>query len=233
MSEHMTIRELPDSEQPYEKFRHYGVSALSDAELLAVIIRTGTCGRKAIDVAVDFLGRANRNLLNIYTIPYEELMKIPGIGQVKAIQIKCIGELSRRIASCRYRNAVTLDNAGAVADYYMERMRHEKQEHLIVVFFDSKCHLLSERVLTIGSVDAAFVAPREIFIAALEAGAVQIILLHNHPSGVPQPSAQDDLATERLTECGRLLGIPLADHIIIGDNSYYSYREHQKIAKKG
>jgi DNA repair protein RadC len=233
MSEHMTIRELPDSEQPYEKFRHYGVTALSDAELLAVIIRTGTCGKKAIDVAMEFLNRGNRNLLNIYTLPYEELVKIPGIGRVKAIQIKCIGELSRRISSCRYRNAVTLDNAGSVADYYMERMRHERQEKLVEVFFDAKCHLLYEKVLSIGSVDAAFVAPREIFIAALEAGAVQIILLHNHPSGVPAPSGQDDLATKRLIECGDLIGIPLADHIIIGDNSYYSYREHHKIAKKG
>jgi DNA repair protein RadC len=232
MKEHLTIKELPDSEQPYEKFQKYGAASLSDAELLAVIIRTGTCGKKAIELAQDFLNRGNRNLLNLYTIPYEELIKIAGIGRVKAIQLKCIAELSGRIVTEKYRDSVCLDSAGSVADYYMERMRHEKQEKLIVVFFDSKCHLLEEKLLTIGSVDCTFVAPREIFIAALQAGAVHIILLHNHPSGSPEPSTVDDMTTARLVECGRLIGIPLSDHIIIGDQNYYSYREHGKIPKK-
>jgi DNA repair protein RadC len=233
MSEHLTIKELPDSEQPYEKFRRKGASSLSDAELLAIIIRTGTCKKKAIDVAYDFLGRGSRSLLNLYTMPYEEMIKIPGIGHIKAIELKCIGELSRRIVTEKYRNEVCLDNAKSVADYYMERMRHERQERLVAIFFDSKCHLQGEKLLTIGSVDSTFVAPRELFIAALNAGAVQLILLHNHPSGIADPSSMDDAATARIYECGRLIGIPLADHIIIGDMTYYSYREHNKLPKKG
>jgi DNA repair protein RadC len=233
MNDHLTIPQLPDSEQPYEKFSRCGAEALSDAELLAVIIRTGTCKKRAIDLAHDVLGGYNRNLLNLYTMSFEEMMRIPGIGRIKAIQLKCVAELSRRIVTERYRDTVSLNNPRSVADYYMERMRHEKQEKLIAIFFDSKCRMLEEKLLTIGSVDATFVAPRELFIAALQAGAVQIILLHNHPSGVPDPSDQDDAATARIAECGRLIGVPLIDHIIIGDHIFYSYREHNKIPKKG
>lgn len=230
MNQHLTIKELPDSEKPYEKYMKSGPASLSDAELIAVIIRSGTCGRKSIEVAQDFLNRKNRNLLNLYEISHEDMMKIPGIGKVKAIQLKCIAELSERIARTKYYEKVRLGDAKSIAGYYMERMRHEKQERLLLAMFDSKCRLMEDAVLSIGSATSAFVVPREIFLTALRAGAVHIVLLHNHPSGDPSPSANDDAVTLRLAECGNLLGIPLSDHIIIGDNSYYSYYEHQKIS---
>lgn len=229
MNQHLTIKELPDSEKPYEKYMKSGPASLSDAELLAVIIRSGTCGRKSIEVAQDFLNRGVRNLLNLYEISHEDMMKIPGIGQVKAIQLKCIAELSKRIAKTQSCDNVRLGNAKSIASYYMEQLRHEKKEHLILAMFDSKCRLMEDAVLTIGSATSTFVVPREIFQTALRAKAVHIVLLHNHPSGDPAPSANDDAITERLSECGRLLEIPLSDHIIIGDNSYYSYCEHQKL----
>lgn len=229
----ITTKELPDSEKPYEKFLKSGAAALSDAELLAVVIRSGTKGRRSIDVTQDFLSKGHRNLLNLYELSFEEMLKIHGIGPAKAIQLKCIAELSKRIAMTRYGNGVCLNHPGSIADYYMERMRHEKREQVIVLFLDAKCQLLEDVTISIGSATAAFVSPREIFLAALKYSAVQLVLLHNHPSGFPIPSAEDDLVTRKVAESGRLLGIPLADHIIIGDCSYYSYSEHKRIIYKG
>ncbi|MGN0349684.1 MAG: DNA repair protein RadC [Roseburia sp.] len=228
MKQHLTMKQLPDSERPYEKYLSCGATALSDAELLAVIIRSGSAGRKAIEVAQDFLNMGDRSLLNLYDVSYEEIKRISGIGSVKAIQLKCIAELSKRIAQTKYRSKIHLNDAASVADYYMEHMRHEKQEKLLLCMFDSKCRLLEDVLLSIGSATSAIVTPREIFLTALRAGAIHIILLHNHPSGSPEPSGEDDAVTLRLIECGRILGIPLSDHIIIGDRSYYSYREHAK-----
>lgn len=228
-----TIKELPDSERPYEKFLKTGAESLSDAELLAVIIRSGTHGRKSIEVSQDFLGIGNRNLLNLYDVSFEDMKRIRGIGQVKAIQLKCIAELSRRIAETRYQERICMNNPKSIADYYMERLRHERQERLMVLFFDAKCRLLEDVMLSVGSATSAFVSPREIFLAAFRHSAVQIVLLHNHPSGVPEPSMEDDVVTRRVLEGGRLLGIPLVDHIILGDQCYYSYTEHKRIIYKG
>lgn len=224
-----SMKELPDSEKPYEKFLESGAEALSDAELLAVIIRSGTQGKKSIEVAQDFLAQGSRNLLNLYEISFDEMKIIHGIGQVKAIQLKCVAELSKRIAKTRYQDKLSMNHPQTIADYYMERMRHEKQERLLALFFDNRCRLLSDVTMSIGSITTTFVSPREIFLAALRCNAVQIILLHNHPSGNTEPSADDDTVTKRIEECGVLLGIPLIDHIILGDQSYYSYREHKRI----
>lgn len=230
MNQHVTIKELPDSEKPYEKFIKYGAESLSDAELLAVIIKSGTNGLKSIEVAQNFLNFGPRNLLNLYEVSFEEMQKIKGIGQVKAIQLKCIAELSGRIVKTRYQDGVCLNSARSIASYYMEEMRHEKQEKLIVCMFDAKCRLMEDVILSIGSVSSAFVSPRDIFMAALRCKAVHIVLIHNHPSGFPEPSGEDDAVTDRVYESGRMLGVCLSDHIIIGDNVYYSYREHRRIS---
>lgn len=229
----ITVKELPDSERPYEKFQNFGVESLSDAELLAVIIRSGTQGRKSIEVSQDFLRMGQKNLLNLYEVSFEDMKRIHGIGPVKAIQLKCIAELSKRIAVTRYGERICLDNPRSIADYYMEPMRHEKQEKSVVLFFDTKCRLLEDVILSVGSATCAFVSPREIFLAALKYHAVQIVLLHNHPSGFPEPSAEDDAVTKRVAESGMLIGIPLVDHIIVGDGAYYSYRERKRMIYKG
>ena len=213
MRQTVTVKELPDSEKPYEKFRMSGPEVLSDAELLAVIIRTGTNGRKSIEVAQDFLNLDDRSLLNLYSVSYRDMQQINGIGEVKAMQLKCTPR--------------------SIAEYCMERMRHAAREVLWVMLFDIKCHLIDTICLSTGSATSTFVPAREIFAAALQYGAVQIVLLHNHPSGYPQPSAADDLATARIADGGRLLGIPLIDHIIIGDQVYYSYSENKRIIGEG
>lgn len=224
-----TVKELPDSEKPYEKFLKSGAESLSDAELLAVIIRSGTHGRRSIEVSQDFLNREQRSLLNLYEVSFEDMLKIHGIGRVKAIQLKCIAELSKRISEERYQKRICMDHPKTIADYYMERMRHEKQERLLALFFDAKCRLLEDVMMSVGSATSAFVSPREIYLAALRYKAVQIVLIHNHPSGIPEPSAEDDAVTKKVAESGLLLGIPLVDHIILGDRSYYSYKERKRI----
>lgn len=225
MNQHLTIKDLPDSEKPYEKFMNYGPEYLSDAELLAVIIKSGTSGLKSIEVAQNFLNQKNRNLMNLYDVSYDEMLQLKGIGKVKAIQLKCIAELSNRITTTRYAQQISLRDARSIATYFMEKLRHENQELLVLCMFDSQCRLLAEEVISKGSVNSSIVPSREIFLVALQKQAVHIVLLHNHPSGVSLPSREDDEATRRIAECGQMIGIPLSDHIIIGDHNYYSYRE--------
>lgn len=225
MNKHLTVKELPDSEKPYEKCLKHGAEILSDAELLAVIIRTGTAGRKSIDVAQDILNRNEKNLLNLYKLNLKDFMEIAGIGTVKAIQLKCLAEITKRMTKAVRLREVSLNSASSVASYYMEELRHENREKLMLCMFDSQSVLLGDEIISIGTVNASLVSPREIFIRALMQQAVHIILLHNHPSGIPLPSTQDKLVTRRVQECGEMLGIRLSDHIIIGDNQYFSFKE--------
>ena len=225
MQNHNTLKELPESERPYEKYLAHGEQALSDAELLAIILKTGTKQLTSIDVARNLLSGEQGNLLNLYKLSFEELLTFKGIGKVKAIQLKAIAELSKRISKTMSRERLKMDEPCSIAAYYMERMRHEKQEILLLSMFDSKCNLIDDAIISKGSVNSSFVSPREIFLKALQKEAVYIILLHNHPSGSPIPSKQDHEVTRKIDECGKLLGIGLSDHIIIGDRDYYSYRE--------
>ena len=225
MNQHFTVKELPESEKPYEKCLRFGAGHLSDAELLAVIIRTGTAGRQSIEVAQEILNYKEKSLLNLYRLSIKELKSIPGIGEVKAVQLKCLAEITRRLTKATRAREVSLNSAASVAAYYMEELRHENKEKLIVSMYDSQCVLLGAEVISVGTVNASLVSPREVFLSALAKQAVHIILLHNHPSGVPQPSVQDKLVTKRILEGGELIGIHLSDHIIIGDNQYFSFKE--------
>lgn len=217
--------ELPVSERPYEKCMSHGPESLSDAELLAVILRTGSSGQNAVQLAEQILTQGSGNLLTLYSLNLRQLMQLPGIGQVKAIQLKCIAELSKRIARTGHRETVTLSDARSVATYYMEELRHEHKEHLMLCMFDGKCRLIRECMLTTGTANASLISPREIFVEALTNRAQHIILVHNHPSGNPTPSRQDIQVTRQIREGGDLIGITLADHIIIGDRRYYSFKE--------
>lgn len=225
MEQHLTVKDLPESEKPYEKCLHAGAAALSDAELLAAIIRTGTAGRKSLDVAQDLLSRGEKGIRNLQMLSIQELLDIPGIGEVKAVQIKCLAEISRRMAQATRKRDICLNSAASVAAYYMEELRYEEREKLVLCMFDAQCVLLGDEVISVGTVNASLVSPREVFKQALLHRAVYIILLHNHPSGVPLPSVQDRLVTQRVRECGEMLGIYLSDHIIIGDNQYFSFKE--------
>lgn len=227
MKDYLTIKELPKEERPYEKFEKLGAENLTDAELLAIIIRTGARGSRSLDLARDVLNAANgQGLLGICKLRIAELMKIRGIGQVKAIQLKCVAELSRRIAKRHVGERASFEDPSVIAGYYMEDMRHLKQEEMRLIMLNTKNELLGERTVSRGTVNASVITPRELFLEALNVEAVFIILLHNHPSGDPTPSRADLHLTKRIQEAGQLIGIRLLDHIVIGDNRYFSMKSH-------
>ncbi|BCN31212.1 RadC family protein [Anaeromicropila herbilytica] len=228
VKQHQTVKELPLSERPYEKCEKYGPSALSDAELLAVVLRTGSRNERVMDVAMNILNysKAHRGLIGINYLSLHELMTIQGIGKVKAIQIECIAEITKRMAKATNEEGLKLLTPESVANYYMQEMRHLSREQIILVMLDSKSKILKDMIISTGTVNASILAPREIFVNALKYGAVNIILLHNHPSGDPTPSKEDINSTKRMQEAGNIVGIRLIDHIIIGDNRFISLKEH-------
>ena len=229
MSEHFTMKNLPESERPYEKYLRHGEGSLSDAELLAIILKSGTKDANSLDIAREILKGNHNNLLNLYDLSYRDLMQFSGIGQVKAIQLKAVAELSKRISKTNSGYSLRMDNPRSIADYYMEQMRHLKQEQLICAFFDGKNNFLGDAVISKGAVNYAYVSPREIFRYAFDYEAVMFILLHNHPSGDPQPSEDDVHITRRIEKGAQILQLDLVDHIIIGDNKYYSFKENELI----
>jgi DNA repair protein RadC len=218
--------------KPYEVVKEYGAEELKDDELLAVFIRTGTKEKNAVEVAGQILdGFPERNLLGLCHIPWKELMKIPGIGEVKAIKLKCLAELARRISVTEAKKGLKFDRPATIWQYYKERLRHEERERVILIMLDQKLNMICDAVLSIGTVRECIVSPRELFLMALKEKAVQIMLLHNHPSGDPEPSRADLEITERVRLLGAMLEIPLVDHIIIGDKTYCSLREKGYLAK--
>lgn len=222
-----TMKELPKSEQPYEKCESLGAAVLSDAELLAVIIRTGTKEVNSTDLAKKVLMCSNRHsgVTGLYHVTLEELTKIKGIGRVKAIQLLCIAELSKRLAKASFADSLSFSNPKTIADYLMEDMRHLNREQVLLLMFDTKGRLIRESIISIGTINASLLSPREIFLEALRNEAVSLILVHNHPSGDPTPSNEDIMITKRIREASSFIGIPLIDHIIIGDNKYVSLKE--------
>lgn len=225
MNKEKTIKELPQECRPYEKFWEQGPEFLTDAELLAIVLRTGTQGASSVVLADQILNmpESYQGLLGLQHISTKELMHLKGIGRVKAIQIKCIGELSRRIAKTSARRGLDFKDPETIARYYMEDLRHQEQEILICMMLDTKNQLLGDLIISKGTVNSSLISPRELFLNALQFHAVNIIMIHNHPSGNPAPSREDILITERIRDAGQLIGISLLDHIIIGDQQFVSF----------
>lgn len=223
-----TEKKKLQTELPYEKFLKHGPESLSEAELLAIILRTGTkecssveLGRQILDLAAS----PHKGLLGLHHVSVEDLMQIRGIGEVKAVKVKCLAELSMRMAKAKNEPLLRFDAPKTVAEYFMEELRHEEKEKVMLLCLDNKAQLIAQTVLSVGTVNASLISPREVFQYALKMQAVYIMVLHNHPSGDPRPSRQDMEITERLVKTGELMDILLLDHIIIGDNSYTSFKE--------
>ena len=218
------IKDIPEGERPYEKCLAMGAAYLTDAELLAVILRCGTRGCSSLELARKLLELCpyESGLTGLLHLQAEKLQEVPGIGEVKAVQILCIGELSRRIAGCEAKKKLDFHNSETIAQYYMEDMRHLQQEVVLCMMLDTRNQLLGEAEISRGTVNCSLVSPREVFLAALEYHAVQIILVHNHPSGSAEPSREDVEVTRRIAREGEILGIRLLDHIVIGDREYVS-----------
>lgn len=226
MSHTNTMKTLSESERPYEKCERLGARSLTDAELLAVLLRTGSRGENVLELTRRILYYAGEDgILGIHHFTIERLKKLKGIGRVKAIQMVCISELAKRLAKASACEMLQFTCPASIAKYYMEDMRHERQELMKLLMLNSKARLIGESDISKGTVNASLITPRELFIEALQKNAVSIIILHNHPSGDPAPSREDRLITERIRQAGELIGIELLDHIVIGNNCYISFSE--------
>ena len=214
---------------PYERFMEKGPEALTDAELLAIIIRTGTSKRTPMEIGnyiLNMCEKYGKGISGIRYLTMKDLMSVPGIGSVKAVKLMCIAEISNRMSRSRARNGLNFNVPDTVAGYYMEKMCNYRREHVIVACLNNQGRLICEFELSVGTVNSAPLSPREVFLYALKNNAVQIVLLHNHPGGDPKPSKADIKLTEELKEAGILLDIRLLDHIIIGDHKYYSFSKN-------
>lgn len=213
---------------PYEKFLTQGPEQLSEQELIAIILRTGTKEKNALELAGEVLALARyprEGLLGLYDVTLDELMQLKGIGPVKAVKLKCLTELSMRISRASAKEGLLFNSPKLVAQYFMESMRHRETECVVMVSLDGKGRMLGEKKLSDGSVRMSLISPREIFLEALRVKAVNFLLVHNHPSGDPTPSQLDREMTKNVSALGEMMDILLLDHIIIGDNRYVSFRD--------
>ncbi len=223
------IKEIPKLERPRERLKNSGAKNLSNEELLAIILRSGTKNISVKEVAMNVL-KEIKNISDLPKYSINKLTKIKGIGEVKAITLIATIELGKRIyLDNKPDNNITLNNVGLVYELFKNKFKNTYQEEFMVVYLDTKKKLIDYKVLFIGTVNESVVHPREIFKEAYQLSASYIICLHNHPSGDPSPSKSDDILTEYLLNTSKIMLIPLLDHIIIGENSYYSYLEEGKI----
>lgn len=222
----LTMKEIPTCERPYEKCEQYGVGALSDAELLAVIIRTGRKGERVTELALRVLDNIpGKKIGGLFQMTLNQLQSIRGIGRVKAIQLSCLTEITKRMMSSAVSTQQLLcTEPEKIAVYFMPKMKFLECEQVRLLILNGRNALVRDLEMSNGSFNSALASPREIFYNAIKHGAVSIIVLHNHPSGDPTPSREDILVTKRLADTGKMVGIPLLDHIIIGDNCYISMK---------
>ena len=225
----LKISDMADNEKPVEKMLQFGTSSLSDAELLAIILRTGTNDISVINLAQKILNNhpVHKGLRGLNYQDVRMLMEIPGVGKVKATQIQAIAEISKRMSTEAARENVRFDNPESIADYFMEECRYLQKERVYALFLNSANSLLYKIQISEGSVDRSIVSSREVFKEALRHDATKIVIIHNHPSGDSTPSDMDILLTKNLYDLGNKLGIPLVDHVIIGDGEYTSLRENR------
>ena len=221
---HTTIPEWPKDERPREKLLNHGVHALSEAELLAIVIRTGAGKVNAVDLGKSLL-KEFETVGHISSRSVQELMRFHGIGEAKAIAIVAAFELGRRSASHRSEGRLQIRSPQDVVDRYQPLMRDLKHEVFKVLLLDSANHLLRDTDVSKGILNSSLAHPREVFSAAIAEPAASVILLHNHPSGNPEPSADDIQITKQLVESGKILGIPVHDHIIVTATSFTSFAE--------
>lgn len=221
----LKMKELPTLERPYEKLEIYGAEMLSNAELLAIIIKTGNKKETAVALAQKILNldkNYNKNDLRfLQDISIEELMAIKGIGKVKAIQIKAVSEIARRITKPT-TNKIKINNTKDVAELVMSELRYEKREIAKVIILNNKNIVLRIVNISLGGSNFACIEPKDVLAEAIKMQAPKIILIHNHPSGDPRPSKGDYRVTDRIYECADLMGIELLDHVVIGDGTYES-----------
>ena len=221
----MQIKEMPASERPQEKMLFAGAKGLSNSELLALIIRTGSGERSAIQLAEEVISYTSDNIGDLGMAEVRELTDISGIGEAKACSIVAAMELSKRLKSDRMANTKPrVSDSMEVARMLMDELADEKKEYFMVVNLNSKLQVESKSIVSIGNLDSAPVHPREVFAPAIRRGAAAVVVAHNHPSGDPSPSPQDIEVTQRLLEASNIIGIKLLDHVIVGRGCNFSMK---------
>lgn len=221
----LKIREINQAERPRERVWRDGVSALSNAELMAIIIKTGCSNYSALEIAHKVLGLGDDGLAGLAQLELEELQQVEGIGPAKATEILATVELGRRVVCAGSISSGRISSVRDVVRYFMDDMKHLKKEHFRAVLLSTSGDIIGIEDISIGNLTSSIVHPRETFKAAIKRSAASMLLVHNHPSGNPQPSNEDIETTLRLVESGKLLGIEIIDHVIIGDEAYTSMRE--------
>lgn len=222
------IKNLAEDERPIEILLKKGEKALTNAQLLAILLNTGTRNKSAIVLASELLSAQN-GIRNLNGLSVEELSTFKGIGRTKACRIIAALELGVRISVEKGLESFRISSSGDAGNIYMEELRYKKKEIFRVIFLNTKNMIIAHRDISEGSLNASIVHPREVFIEAIRKNSNKIIVMHNHPSGDPQPSREDFSITERLVQAGRIIGIEVLDHIIIGDGVYYSFKENAKL----
>ena len=227
------MKELPISERPYEKLEMFGEEALTNAELLAIIIKSGTKEDSSIILAQKILSLVKNNnckqdnLKFLQEISIEEFMKIKGIGRVKAIQLKAVCELAKRISKPIEKIKIKITKPIDIANLFMEEMKNEKREIVKVVILNSKNIIMKVQKIALGGISSAQVSTRNVFEEAIRIGEPKIILIHNHPSGDSTPSKQDVLFTKQIEKAAEILGVEFLDHIVIGEDEYTSIKSYE------
>ena len=224
-----TIKEIPLNDRPREKMAVNGAAVLTDAELIAILLRTGTAEKSAIDIASELTadGGLYKRLAGITRL--NELTNIKGLGQAKAATVLAALEIGRSIASAKPIEKIHFSCPQDVADFLMPRLRYAAKEQFVVVLLNSKNKVIGTEVVSEGSLSSSIVHPREVYGPAILHHAAAIMVAHNHPSGDPKPSTEDKEATRLLSRSGKVLGIPMIDHVIIGDGNYYSFLENEAL----
>ena len=222
------FKNIPDTDKPRERLYNYGANNLSNEELISIILKTGSKKYSVKEVSLKLLETIN-DVNNLKDIGISSLMKIDGIGKVKAIELKAAIELGRRVYLDNNINKIKLNNPLNVYEYFKIILNDKKQEYFYCIYLDTKGNLLDKKCLFIGTINNSVIHPREIFKEAYLLSANGIICVHNHPSGDSSPSKEDILVTKKLQELGIIHGIKIIDHIIIGNNNYYSFNDNNKI----
>lgn len=218
------IKDIPLSERPRERLLKYGKESLSNEELLSIILKTGTKNYSAKELSNHIL-KNFKNIKEMKYITINKLTKINGIGEVKAIELLAALELGKRVYYIEQKEKVLLNSSKKIYEYFKNIFIEEYQECFYALYLDTKSKLISYKLLFKGTINSSCVHPREVFKNAFLESAYSIIVIHNHPSGDPTPSNEDIKVTETLMQIGKIMAIPVVDHIIIGNNQYYSFYE--------
>ena len=229
----MQIKSLPPEERPQEKMMYYGKGALSTAELIALLIRTGSREKSAVQLAEDIISFSAESSGDLYNVEPSELMSIDGVGKTKACAVVAAMELMRRSREEIGKSRDSACNPREVYHLLRETLRYEKREHLIELIINNRCQVESRLTISIGALDSTALNPREVLNPAIRRSAAGIILVHNHPSGSPDPSAEDIAGTARIKTAAELVGIRLLDHIIIAESGYFSMKEQGYLEDSG